>query len=185
MMSWPAWLKNPELSKTNWTSWGLSFEVKHSNKRISTICYRLKECIHYTLIRKYPEAAFIRFPVCSCLYVVMLFCRNCSDRVVMLEASVETYKRKLESLGDLKRQMKLLEENNMTYMQNTVSLEEELRKANAARAQLETYKRQVGDTKSRVRKFKFPYWRWAAPLTGYWNKPHPDKHLHHLECSLH
>lgn len=75
--------------------------------------------------------------------VFMLFCRNCSDRVVLLEASVETYKRKLESLGDLKRQMKLLEENNMTYMQNTVSLEEELRKANAARAQLETYKRQV------------------------------------------
>uniref|UniRef100_A0A669BAU2 Hook microtubule-tethering protein 1 n=1 Tax=Oreochromis niloticus TaxID=8128 RepID=A0A669BAU2_ORENI len=71
--------------------------------------------------------------------------RNCSDRVVMLEASVETYKRKLENLGDLKRQMKLLEENNMTYMQNTVSLEEELRKANAARAQLETYKRQVND----------------------------------------
>lgn len=63
--------------------------------------------------------------------------------MVVLEASVETYKRKLENLGDLKRQMKLLEENNMTYMQNTVSLEEELRKANAARAQLETYKRQV------------------------------------------
>uniref|UniRef100_A0A3Q3J9T1 Calponin-homology (CH) domain-containing protein n=1 Tax=Monopterus albus TaxID=43700 RepID=A0A3Q3J9T1_MONAL len=71
--------------------------------------------------------------------------RNCSDRVVMLEASVETYKRKLENLGHLKRQMKLLEENNMTYMHNTVSLEEELRKANAARAQLETYKRQVND----------------------------------------
>ncbi|XP_077390670.1 protein Hook homolog 1 isoform X2 [Festucalex cinctus] len=71
--------------------------------------------------------------------------RNCSDRVVMLEASVETYKRKLENLGDLKRQMKLLEENNTIYMQNTVSLEEELRKANAARAQLETYKRQVQD----------------------------------------
>ncbi|MED6276998.1 Protein Hook 1 [Characodon lateralis] len=71
--------------------------------------------------------------------------RNCSDRVVMLEASVETYKRKLENLGDLKRQVKLLEENNMTYMQNSVSLEEELRKANAARAQLESYKRQVQD----------------------------------------
>ncbi|XP_054458379.1 LOW QUALITY PROTEIN: protein Hook homolog 1 [Anoplopoma fimbria] len=71
--------------------------------------------------------------------------RNCSDRVVMLEASVDTYKRKLENLGDLKRQMKLLEENNMTYMHNTVSLEEELRKANAARAQLESYKRQVMD----------------------------------------
>lgn len=90
----------------------------------------------------------------------------------MLEASVETYKRKLENLGDLKRQMKLLEENNMTYMQNTVSLEEELRKANAARAQLETYKRQVSDAQSRVRNPKIPLRlhtplrRWAAPLAG-------------------
>uniref|UniRef100_A0A674EV93 Hook microtubule-tethering protein 1 n=1 Tax=Salmo trutta TaxID=8032 RepID=A0A674EV93_SALTR len=67
----------------------------------------------------------------------------CSDRAVKLEASVETYRRKLEDLGDLRRQVKLLEEKNMTYMHNTVSLEEELRKANTARAQLETYKRQV------------------------------------------
>ncbi|KAG7316723.1 hypothetical protein KOW79_020264 [Hemibagrus wyckioides] len=69
--------------------------------------------------------------------------RSCSDRAVKLEASVETYRKKLEDLGDLRRQMKALEEKNMTYMHNTVSLEEELRKANAARAQLETYKRQV------------------------------------------
>uniref|UniRef100_A0A3P9N2W9 Hook microtubule-tethering protein 1 n=1 Tax=Poecilia reticulata TaxID=8081 RepID=A0A3P9N2W9_POERE len=76
--------------------------------------------------------------------------RNCSDRVVVLEASVETYKRKLENLGDLKRQVKLLEENNMTYMQNSVTLEEELRKANAARAQLESYKRQVQDLHNKL-----------------------------------
>uniref|UniRef100_A0A3B3WI48 Calponin-homology (CH) domain-containing protein n=1 Tax=Poecilia mexicana TaxID=48701 RepID=A0A3B3WI48_9TELE len=76
--------------------------------------------------------------------------RNCSDRVVILEASVETYKRKLENLGDLKRQVKLLEENNMTYMQNSVALEEELRKANAARAQLESYKRQVQDLHNKL-----------------------------------
>ncbi|KAK2863892.1 hypothetical protein Q7C36_003046 [Tachysurus vachellii] len=69
--------------------------------------------------------------------------RSCSDRAVKLEASVETYRKKLEDLGDLRRQMKALEEKNVTYMHNTVSLEEELRKANAARAQLETYKRQV------------------------------------------
>lgn len=43
----------------------------------------------------------------------------------------------------MRRQVKLLEEKNTMYMQNTVSLEEELRKANAARSQLETYKRQV------------------------------------------
>ncbi|MEQ2178635.1 Protein Hook 1, partial [Goodea atripinnis] len=76
--------------------------------------------------------------------------RNCSDRVVMLEASVETYKRKLENLGDLKRQVKLLEENNMTYMQNSVSLEEELRKANAARAQLELSREQISELQQQV-----------------------------------
>ncbi|XP_048394584.2 protein Hook homolog 1 isoform X1 [Stegostoma tigrinum] len=69
--------------------------------------------------------------------------RNYSDKVTKLEALVETYKKKLEDLNDLKRQMKLLEDKNVMYMQNTVSLEEELRKANAARAQLEAYKRQV------------------------------------------
>ncbi|XP_059354731.1 protein Hook homolog 1-like [Carassius carassius] len=68
--------------------------------------------------------------------------RNCSDRAVKLEASVETYRKKLEDLSDLRRQVKILEEKNMTYMHNTVSLEEELRKANAARTQLETYKKQ-------------------------------------------
>ncbi|XP_067893307.1 protein Hook homolog 1-like [Heterodontus francisci] len=69
--------------------------------------------------------------------------RNYSDKVIKLEASVEMYKKKLEDLSDLRRQMKLLEDKNVMYMQNTVSLEEELRKANAARAQLETCKRQV------------------------------------------
>uniref|UniRef100_A0A8C7MFZ7 Hook microtubule-tethering protein 1 n=1 Tax=Oncorhynchus kisutch TaxID=8019 RepID=A0A8C7MFZ7_ONCKI len=80
----------------------------------------------------------------------ILRCVSCSDRAVKLEASVETYRRKLEDLGDLRRQVKLLEEKNMTYMHNTVSLEEELRKANTARAQLETYKRQVRYTRDRI-----------------------------------
>ncbi|XP_052556333.1 protein Hook homolog 3 isoform X4 [Tympanuchus pallidicinctus] len=68
--------------------------------------------------------------------------RHSSDKVAKLESQVESYKKKLEDLGDLRRQVKLLEEKNTAYMQNTVSLEEELRKANAARSQLETYKRQ-------------------------------------------
>ena len=41
-------------------------------------------------------------------------------------------------------QVKLLEERNTSFMERTVDLEEELKKANAARSQLETYKRQVG-----------------------------------------
>ncbi|XP_067900586.1 protein Hook homolog 3 isoform X3 [Heterodontus francisci] len=76
--------------------------------------------------------------------------RHSSDKVGKLEGMVESYKKKLEDLGDLRRQVKLLEEKNTMYMQNTVSLEEELRKANATRAQLETYKRQVVELQNRL-----------------------------------
>ncbi|XP_069557323.1 protein Hook homolog 2 [Brachyistius frenatus] len=69
--------------------------------------------------------------------------RHSSDRVNQLEALVETYKRKLQDLGDLRRQVRLLEERNTVYMQRTCELEEELRRANAVRNQLDTYKRQA------------------------------------------
>ncbi|KAF4080748.1 hypothetical protein AMELA_G00174830 [Ameiurus melas] len=68
--------------------------------------------------------------------------RHSSDRVSRLEALVETYKRKLEDLGDLRRQVRLLEEKNTVYMQRTCELEEELRRANAGRTQLDSYKSQ-------------------------------------------
>uniref|UniRef100_A0AAY4A7V2 Calponin-homology (CH) domain-containing protein n=1 Tax=Denticeps clupeoides TaxID=299321 RepID=A0AAY4A7V2_9TELE len=76
--------------------------------------------------------------------------RHSSDKVSKLEGMVDSYKKKLEDLGDLRRQVKLLEEKNTVYMQNTVSLEEELRKANATRGQLETYKRQVVELQNRL-----------------------------------
>ncbi|XP_078545353.1 protein Hook homolog 2 isoform X2 [Lissotriton helveticus] len=69
--------------------------------------------------------------------------RHSSDKVSKLEAMVDSYKKRLEDLGDLRRQVKLLEERNTVYMQRTCELEEELRKANAVRNQLETHKRQV------------------------------------------
>ncbi|XP_062872704.1 protein Hook homolog 2-like [Trichomycterus rosablanca] len=69
--------------------------------------------------------------------------RHSSDRVSRLEAMVETYKRKLEDLGDLRRQVRLLEEKNTVYMQRTCELEEELCRANAGRTQLDSYKKQV------------------------------------------
>nr|XP_020664937.1 protein Hook homolog 2 isoform X2 [Pogona vitticeps] len=69
--------------------------------------------------------------------------RHSSDRVGRLEAMVDSYKKKLEDLGDLRRQVRLLEERNTVYMQRTCELEEELRRANAVRAQLEAHKRQV------------------------------------------
>ncbi|XP_069803731.1 protein Hook homolog 2 isoform X2 [Dendropsophus ebraccatus] len=69
--------------------------------------------------------------------------RHSSDRVGKLESLVESYKKKLEDLGDLRRQVKLLEERNTVYMQRTCQLEEELHKAHASRGQVESLSRQV------------------------------------------
>lgn len=76
--------------------------------------------------------------------------RHSSDKVSKLEGTVEHYKKKLEDMGLLRRQNKLMEEKNTVLMQTNVSLEEELRKANAAKGQLETYKRQVVELQNRL-----------------------------------
>ncbi|XP_070778875.1 protein Hook homolog 2 isoform X1 [Enoplosus armatus] len=87
--------------------------------------------------------------------------RHSSDRVNQLEVLVETYKRKLEDLGDLRRQVRLLEERNTVYMQRTCELEEELRRANAVRNQLDIYKRQAHElhTKHSAEAMKAEKWQ--------------------------
>ena len=52
----------------------------------------------------------ISIPTRVCFLFAVCSRRSCSDRAVKLEASVETYRRKLEDLGDLRRQVKQLEE---------------------------------------------------------------------------
>ncbi|XP_075472119.1 protein Hook homolog 1 [Ascaphus truei] len=76
--------------------------------------------------------------------------RATADKAAKLESAVEVYRKKLEDLTDLRRQVKSLEDTNLMYMHNTVSLEDELKKANAARSQLETYKRQVQDLHTKL-----------------------------------
>ncbi|KAM4527443.1 protein Hook homolog 3 isoform 1-T1 [Odontesthes bonariensis] len=76
--------------------------------------------------------------------------RHSSDKVSKLEGTVEHYKKKLEDMGLLRRQNKLLEEKNTVLMQTNVTLEEELRKANSTKGQLETYKRQVVELQNRL-----------------------------------
>ncbi|RLW05648.1 hypothetical protein DV515_00004681 [Chloebia gouldiae] len=76
--------------------------------------------------------------------------RATADKASKLELTVEVYRKKLQDLNDFRRQVKSLQETNMMYMHNTVSLEDELRKANAARAQLETYKRQVQELHNKL-----------------------------------
>lgn len=119
MRSSPASLRRPSPSKTRWTSSG---PLSASTQTAAILLFHSRSVF---ITRCFP-----------CL-------RHSSDRVSRLEAMVETYKRKLEDLGDLRRQVRLLEERNHVYMQRTCELEEELRRANAIRSQLDTYKRQV------------------------------------------
>ncbi|MCL4126872.1 UNVERIFIED_CONTAM: hypothetical protein GTU68_032714, partial [Idotea baltica] len=71
--------------------------------------------------------------------------RDMSERVAVYEGTVETYKKKLEELSDLKRQVKILEEKNSEYMHQNMELEEEVKKSGTWRPQLDLYKKQVSE----------------------------------------
>ncbi|XP_066966907.1 protein Hook homolog 3 isoform X1 [Macrobrachium rosenbergii] len=71
--------------------------------------------------------------------------REMSERAVVYEGTMETYKKKLEELSDLKRQVRILEEKNSDYMQHNMELEEEVKKSGTWRPQLELYKKQVAE----------------------------------------
>lgn len=44
------------------------------------------------------------------------------------EATINSYKKKLDDFGDLKRQVKTLEESNTDYIQRNIELEEDAKK---------------------------------------------------------
>lgn len=69
--------------------------------------------------------------------------RHSQEKVIKYESTIELYKKKLEELSDMRKQMKALEEKNVTYMKETMNLQEDLRKANALKTQVDTYKKQV------------------------------------------
>jgi len=76
--------------------------------------------------------------------------RETSDKVVKYEATIDTYKKKLEEMGDLKRQIKFLEEKNTEYMQTNLDLEDELGKVSKKRPQLEIYKKQINELNTKL-----------------------------------
>ncbi|KAK3090840.1 hypothetical protein FSP39_015087 [Pinctada imbricata] len=76
--------------------------------------------------------------------------RHTSEQVAKYEATIESYKKKLEELSDLRGQVKLLEDKNTKYMQDHLELEEELRKSNTVKQQLEMYKKQVHELQNKL-----------------------------------
>jgi len=50
--------------------------------------------------------------------------RDTADKVEKYEATIQSYKIKLEELRDLKRQVKVLETKNIAYIQQNMELEQ-------------------------------------------------------------
>ncbi|KAL1462559.1 hypothetical protein WDU94_014387 [Cyamophila willieti] len=71
--------------------------------------------------------------------------RETAEKVEKYEGIIETYKKKADELVDLKKQVKQLETKNLSYIQQTLDLEEELKKNGNWKSQVEMYKKQMND----------------------------------------
>lgn len=71
--------------------------------------------------------------------------RETAEKVEKYEGIIETYKKKAEELVDLKKQVKQLETKNLSYIQQTLDLEEELKKNGNWKSQVDMYKKQMND----------------------------------------
>ena len=76
--------------------------------------------------------------------------RDAADKAAKYEATIDSYKKKMEDLGDLRRQVKLLEEKNTDYMQRNMELEEDVKKTGNWRPQVETYKKQIAELRAKI-----------------------------------
>ncbi|KAJ0182408.1 hypothetical protein K1T71_001777 [Dendrolimus kikuchii] len=76
--------------------------------------------------------------------------RETAAKVVTLEATVASYKKRMEEHVDLRRQVKLLERANTEHVQRAIEHEQAALRANAIRAQLDIYKKQVTDLNEKL-----------------------------------
>merc|ERR1719300_2291973 len=74
--------------------------------------------------------------------------RENSDKVGKYEGIIETYKKKLEEMADLKRQIKFLEDKNAEYLDNNMELEEKLGKV--AKPTTEIFRKQIAELNSKL-----------------------------------
>ena len=71
--------------------------------------------------------------------------RETADKAAKYESTIESYKKKMEDLSDLRRQVKILEDKNMEYMESKITYEEETKRAALVRNHLELCKQQLAE----------------------------------------
>ncbi|XP_015518663.1 protein Hook homolog 3 [Neodiprion pinetum] len=76
--------------------------------------------------------------------------RETADKVTKYELTIESYKKKMEDLSDLRRQVKILEDKNMEYVQANMEYEEEAKRASMLRNHLELCKKQLAEVNRKL-----------------------------------
>ncbi|XP_041975069.1 protein hook [Aricia agestis] len=76
--------------------------------------------------------------------------RETAAKAAALEATVASYKKRMEEHVDLRRQVKLLERSNTEHVQRAIEHEQAAARAHALRAQLDIYKKQVTDLNEKL-----------------------------------
>ncbi|CAK9806253.1 Protein Hook homolog 3 [Anthophora quadrimaculata] len=69
--------------------------------------------------------------------------RETADKVAKYELTIESYKKKMEDMSDLRRQVKILEDKNLEYLQSKIDYEEESKRTTMLRNHLEVCKQQL------------------------------------------
>ncbi|XP_011162542.1 protein Hook homolog 3 [Solenopsis invicta] len=76
--------------------------------------------------------------------------RETTDKVAKYEIMIESYKKKMEDMSDLKRQVKILEDKNVEYLQAKLDYEEEVKRTMMLRNHLEVCKQQLTEVQHRL-----------------------------------
>lgn len=76
--------------------------------------------------------------------------RETAAKAATLEATVASYKKRMEEHVDLRRQVKLLEHANTEHVQRAIEQEQAVSRATALRQQLDIYKKQVIDLNEKL-----------------------------------
>ncbi|KAJ3046327.1 hypothetical protein HDV00_000141 [Rhizophlyctis rosea] len=71
--------------------------------------------------------------------------RHTADKLQKSEAMIDKYKKKLEEVGDLRKQMKAVEKQHQLQTERNAQLEEEYRKVSSFKPLMDTYKEQIGE----------------------------------------
>lgn len=71
--------------------------------------------------------------------------KETADKVAKYEQTIESYKKKMEDLSDLRRQVKILEDKNLEYLQSKIDYEEESKRTAMLRNHLEHCKQQLAE----------------------------------------